>query len=232
MPPFAPQFVRSFMDSGFGTEIIYSFVIILCSLMIYFGTKEIYELSSYRGLKYFRQSFLFFAIAYFFRSFIKFILLYFNIRELHEFSPVFFGSFTLFIFIYFSSLAIFFLLYSVMWKKWNGTPNKLYLFHLLALIISLSVILSRNALVYLGLNLLIFIVVLVAIFISYKDTKKKAKGYSLYAIYVLLSFFWILNIIDILIPNFFQTSKLILYLASLGIFLSILYKVLKKAGSD
>ena len=57
MPPL-PQ-----ITLGIGAEIIYSFVIIVCSLMIYFGTREIYNLSSYKGIKYFRQAFLLFAIT-------------------------------------------------------------------------------------------------------------------------------------------------------------------------
>jgi hypothetical protein len=226
-----PPFIEKIATIGLGTELLYSFVIIVCSLMIYFGTKELYELSSYKGIKYFRQSFLFFAIAYFFRSFIKFILLYFNLREIHEFSPIFFGNLTLFVFMYFSSLAIFYLLYSVMWKKWNS-PKKVYLFHLLALVISSVIIISNNSLVYLGLNILLFVIVLIIVGISRKNVKKKTKGHNLYAIYLLLLFFWILNIIDILIPEFFQTLQLFIYLISIFIFLMILYKVLKKSGSD
>jgi len=232
MPPFMPPFFEKLATIGLGTELLYSFVIIICSLMIYFGTKELYELSSYKGIKYFRQAFLFFAIAYFFRSFIKFILLYFNIREIHEFSPALFGNFTLLIFMYFSSLAIFYLLYSVMWKKWNNNSNKIYLFHLSAFIISLSIIISRNSLIYLGVNILLFVIVLFTVYISHRNTKKKMKGDNLYTIYLLLLFFWILNIIDILIPEFFQTFQLFIYFASVFIFLMMLYRVLKKVGSD
>jgi hypothetical protein len=224
--------IEQFFTIGMGTELIYSFVIIICSLMIYIGTRELYQLSSYKGLKYFRQAFLFFAIAYFFRSFIKFILMYFNIRALHEISPVIFGNFTLLIFMYFSSLAIFYLLYSVMWKKWNNNSNKIYLFHILALVTSLTITLSKNILVYLGLNLLLFIIVLITVYTSNKNKKKKTKGHNLHTIYLLLSLFWILNIIDILIPEFFQTFQFFIYLASILIFLMMLYKVLKKAGSD
>jgi hypothetical protein len=227
-----PPFIRSLATIGLGTEILYSFFIIVCSLMIYYGTKELYELSSYKGIKYFRQAFLFFAIAYFFRSFIKFVLLYFNVREIREFSPMIFGNLTLFIFMYFSSLAIFYLLYSVMWKKWNGNSNKIYIFHGLALIISLISVYYRNSLIYLGLNILLFCFVIFSVYTSYKNSKTKFKGHSLYAIYVLLLLFWILNIVDILIPDFFQTFQLFLYLASSGIFLLILYKVIKKIGSN
>lgn len=232
MPPH--QFIGNFINSGFGTELIYSFVIIVCSLMIYFGTKELYELSSYKGIKYFRQTFLFFAIAYFFRGFIKFIIFNFGIKGITEFSPITFGIaglLTQLIFVYFSSMAIFYLLYSVMWKKWNGDSKKIYLFHGLAVIIALTSILLKNSLIYLCLNLFLIFIAVFIVYVSYQNKKDKRK-HNLYFIYVLLSIFWVLNIIDTLIPDFFQGLQLFIYLASTGIFLLILYRVIKKVGSD
>jgi hypothetical protein len=212
------------MNSGIQGEIIYSFVIIVCSLMIYFGTKEIYKLSSQKGIKYFRLSFLFFALAYFFRSFIKIALFYFKKNELRNILPVF-GSVTLFIFMYFSSMAIFYLLYSVMWKKWKS-KSTIYLFHLTAIIFATTITFFRNQLIYFLINILLFIFILITVFISYKQSKKKS--INLYIIYLLLFVFWILNILDILILNFLRTTQLLIYLFSLGIFLLILYKVIKK----
>jgi len=200
--------------------------------MIYYGTRELYELSSYKGIKYFRQAFLFFAIAYFFRSFIKFVLLYFNVTEIREFSPILFGNFTLLIFVYFSSLAIFYLLYSVMWKKWNGSSKKIYLLHGFAILIAVISVYSRDPFVYFGLNFLLFCFVIFSVYTAYRNSKTRFKGHNLYAIYVLLFLFWILNILDILIPNFFQTFQLFVYLVSSGIFLLILYRVIKKVGSS
>jgi hypothetical protein len=226
MPPFMP--LRAL---GFESEIIYSFVIIICSLMIYFGTKELYKLSSYKGIKYFRQAFLFFAVAYFFRSFIKFILGYFNVRQISDFAPGFFGGgLSLFLFVYFSSMAIFSLLYSIMWKKWNGNSKKIYMFHTLAFTISIISILLRNSIVYLGINLSILIFSIIILYVSYKNSPKNRK-HNLYTTYILLLIFWMLNIIDILIPTFLQNTQLFIYLISSGIFLLILYKVLKRVGS-
>jgi len=230
----AKPFAKHFMNLGFGTEIIYSFVIILASLMIYFGTKELYELSSHKGIKYFRLAFLFFAIAYFFRSFIKFALVYFNTGAILDICPrtmgPLAGHLTLFIFMYFSTMAIFYLLYSVMWKKWNSNTNRLYLFHLLALALSTIILLSRNPLVHFLVNLVLLIFVILVVYIAHNEKKSKLKHNNLYTIYILLFIFWIINILNILIPKFFQTSKLFIYLASIGIFLTILYKVLKKTG--
>lgn len=214
------------MNSGIQGEIIYAFVIIVCSLMIYFSTKEIYKLSSQRGIKYFRQAFLFFALAYFFRSFIKIILFYFEASELKTILPIF-GNITLFFFIYLSSMAIFYLLYSVMWKKLKSKLG-IYIFHLVAFTIATTTSFFGNQITYFLTNILLFILILITVFISRKQSKKKSN--NLFIIYILLFIFWILNIIDILIPNFLKTTQLFIYLFSLGIFLLILYKVIKKTG--
>jgi len=215
---------------GLGTEIFYSFIIIICSLMIYFGTRELYQLTKHKGIKYFRLSFLFFALAYFFRSFIKIVLLYFDKQEIRTILPTF-GNITLFIFVYFSVMAIFYLLYSVMHKKWEKQYT-IYLFHFIAIIISIIMTLSGFPLyLYLLLNLALLIFIGFIVYTSYHQSKKK-KSLNLYIIYLLLSIFWILNILDIIIPNFFQTFQLFIYLASSGIFLAMLYKVIKKVGSN
>ena len=230
------QMISQFASCGFMLEILYSFVIIVCSLMIYFGTKELYELSSHKGIKYFRLSFLFFAIAYFFRSFIKFIVMYFNIETIFNFSPktfgILFGPATMFVFMYFSAMAIFYLLYSVMWKKLEKSPNKIYLFHFFAFIISLITIIFMNPFVYLWMNLLLLSCVIFIYYLSRKQSKIKKSKHNLHIIYTLLFSFWVLNIIDILIPNFFKTSQLFIYLASIFLFLFMLYKVIKKTGAN
>lgn len=214
------------MGAGIGGEIIYSFVIIVCSLMIYFGTRELYKLTSHKGIKYFRLSFLFFALAYFFRSFIKIILLSFDKSELINFLPIF-GSITLFVFIYFSSMAIFFLFYSVMHKKWKS-KSTIYILHTIALIIATTTLLFRKPTTYLLINILLFAFIFLTVYASHRQKKKKSQ--NLYIIYLMLLVFWIFNILDILIPNFFQTSQLFIYLISIGIFLTIFYKVIRKTG--
>ena len=163
-------------------------------------------------------------------------MLYFNTAHILDIPRKAFGfifsQLTLGIFMYFSAMAIFYLLYSVMWKKWNGNSKKIYLFHLLAFVIAISSILFRNPFVYLGMNFLLLFFVIFTFYISHKQSKQKKTKHNLHVIYTLLFSFWILNIIDILIPNFFQTFQLFIYLISSGIFLAMLYKVLKKVGSN
>lgn len=216
-----------FLPNEIGVELLYSFVIVVCSLMIYYATKEMYELSSYRGVKYFRQAFLFFAIAYFFRYFIRFFLAFFNLREIVEISPMFVGWVSLFVFLYSSSMAIFYLLYSVMWKRWDHSKLKIYLFNFIAVVVALVGVSFRNIETDLILNLVLLVFISFVLFMAYKTSKNKQKGKNLYATYLFLFIFWILNIIDILLPSFLQVYRLMIYLASILLFMVILYKVLK-----
>lgn len=227
--------IQQLLTLSFGTDIIYSFIIILSSLMIYFGTKELYELTLHKGIKYFRMAFLFFAIAYFFRSFIKFTLVYFGAEEIMEISPKLFGilsgQVTLFAFMYFSSISIFYLLYSVMYKKWEKNSNIIYLFHGLALLISFVMMIFNNSIIYLLVNLFLLIFIIAAFYVSREQSRKKKTRHNLHIIYTLLFLFWGLNIIDILIPSLFQAFQLLVYLASITIFLLMLYRVLR-VGSN
>src|SRR3989339_274799 len=118
---------------------------------------------------------------------------------------------------YFSAMAIFYLLYSVMWKKLEKSPNKIYLFHFFAFIISLITIIFMNPFVYLWMNLLLLSCVIFIYYLSRKQSKIKKSKHNLHIIYTLLFSFWVLNIIDI---------------SSIFLFLFMLYKVIKKTGAN
>jgi hypothetical protein len=224
-----PKMMQEMIQSSFGTELIYSFVIIAISLMIYFKTKEFYELSHHKGIKYFRLSFLFFAVAYFFRSFVKFLILFLDMPEIINLSQLGLGAISLFLLMYASSMAIFYLLLSVNWKKWNG-KSKVWFFHALAIIIAIISLLVKQGIIILGIYLVLFVFISIVTFISYKQAKEKRKGSHLHGIYVLLFTFWVLNIFDVLVPNIFQIFQMLIYFASISVFLAILYKVIRKVG--
>ncbi|VVB79666.1 Uncharacterised protein [uncultured archaeon] len=222
-----PPMFEGMMGNGFGLEVLYSFVIILVSLMIYFSTKELYELSSYKGIKYFRLSFLFFAIAYFVRSFIKFVMFYFSLGDVRSFhQDIFFGLITLALFSYFSSMAIFYLVESVLYKKFNG--KMLYVFHVVAIIIAFSVLFFISPRVILTINVLL----LASVFTAYYFSRKEKGKNSLSVIYGLLALFFTANFIDTILPDLFRGLQLWIYLVSISIFLTILYKVLRKVGAS
>jgi len=219
------------MIANFGTEIIYSFMIIACSLMIYFGTKKLYETSSYKGIKYFRQTFLFFALAYFSRTFIKLIALYFDSDDLMRIAPSLMNPLVAYVsmllFLYFSTTAIFYLMYSIVWKKVNHSNYVIPLIHLISFLLAFIILFFGNLNLYIFVNIILFAAVLYAIYFSTTFSKKS----KFYTVYILLALFWILNILDILIPGFLVSSQILVYLASLSIFLLIAYKVLRTAGN-
>lgn len=217
--------MEQLLSISMGMEALYSFVIILCSLMVYFGTKEIYDLTNHKGIKYFRLSFLFFAIAYFFRSFIKLLVIVFGAKAIRDI-PQFFAPLTLFIFIYASSMAIFYLFYSMVSKK---LENKSYLFHIFAVSVSAVIVLFSNSWIYLGVNILLFILLTSGIYLMHSNKKEHRKN-RFFIIYILLFAFWILNILDILLPTIIGRYQFTVYLLSIGIFMLILFKVLKRAG--
>lgn len=220
------EIMAQLLTASIGLEIIYSFVIIVCSLMVYYGTREIYELTNHKGIKYFRLSFLFFAIAYFFRSFIKLLVYFFGVSAIREI-PQFISPLTLFIFIYASSMAVFYLFYSTVCKNWE---NKSYLFHIFAVIISIIILFSNDAAwLYLGVNLFLFLLLAVGIYLVHLSNKGSKKN-KFFIVYILLFAFWLLNVVDILLPNLISSYQLTVYLISLGIFMLILFKVLKRAG--
>jgi len=221
MPP-----IQYLFPSELGTEIIYSFIIILSSLMIFFSTKEIYKLSSYKGLKYFRYAFLFFAIAYFLRYSTIFLLKFLNKFQAIRIPPRSILTLSLFLFMYFSSMAIFYLLYSVMWKKW-GPDSKIIIFNMISLIIATIGISFRGIMGSLIINIIFFISTAIILLLA----KRKNDKNGLFVVYLLLFAFFFLNIINTLIPEFLQMYKIIIYLVSIFLFMTILYKVLRKVGN-
>ena len=214
----------------FGMELIYSFVIIFCSLIIYFSTRKMYEVSKHRGIKYFRLSFLFFAIAYFFKSFISFLFIIFDVHEVIKFSSIFIGILILFLFMYASTMAISYLLYSVICKNFEEKKFTIPLVHIFVLVFSALTIYLREVRILLALQVLIFIFVALYNYRSYRTSNKKKKASELYAIYLFLFVFWMLNLADLLISVFDPISELLISFVSIGLFLTILYKVLKNIG--
>ncbi len=205
------------LQPNFGTEIIYSIVVLTICLMIYFEVNKFFKLTEYKGISYFQNTFLFFAIAYFFRFLAKPV-----VRSLFSIRMYFFNTIILLVFIYASCVAVFYLVYSLVWKKF-GVVNGEILIHLIAVVIALIVLLTGNVLFFIVVNIVLLIYALVVVFLE-----RKNKKFKMYFIYLLLVIFSILNIIDILVPNFIFGLQLWIYIFSIVVFLILLYKVLKE----
>lgn len=216
------------VQNTIGMDILHSFILILSSLLIYLGTKELYELTNHKGIKYFRLSFMFFALTYFLRFIAQFLLLVLEFPRNFQSYLGWISLVVLFLFIYTSTAAILYLGASVQWKWFNKTKYRTAFLHLLALLVALIGINTDDVIVILIAQGLVILTL--AITIYQRERQSKRPNQKLYLLYSLVAVFWILNVLDLIIPDFFQLTKLFIYLASIAIFQTLLYRVLKKIG--
>ncbi len=200
-----------------GVEIIYAIIIIAISLMIYFLTREVYKLSSHKGIKYFREAFLFFALAFFFRFIVNTLFIMKRVHHFRELAPRYVGMLFGLIFMYATLIALFYLLYALLWKHFK---NKIWLFHLIALIVAFLTLITRNFIIMILIQILVLLTIIILSLLNHKKRQ-------FHIIYLMLFVFGMLNIIGLLIPGFLITLQIIIYLVSMILFLLVLYKIIK-----
>ncbi len=212
----------------FWIEFLYSMVVIISCLVIYFKTREMYELSSHSGIKYFGLTFLCFAIAYFFRFFFSFFFrLFISSPRLFRPNQIGFriGSD---IFVYASTMAALYLLLSLIWKNIkDGTKYFEVILHLVAIIITLLVHYIINPAVHIGALTIIFFITTIVSYSEQKHSKKKHFSRMSF-VYLLVFLLWIFNIIALEVPWFLLRLKIALYLISSGLFLLIFWRVVRR----
>jgi len=215
------------INPNFLIELVYLVILLISCLIIYFKTSEIYKLTSHKGIKYFRMTFLFFAIAYFLRFFTKILLLGLILTGTRpragEIIPL-----TTLLLLYTGFMATFYLLYGLSSKRLGKIlPETTDILHTVAIFLS-SIIL------FLGIPIIFITIILFSLFyllfVGYSDyikSKEKKALPQFYIVYFLLILFSMFNIVDILIPNVFGTIQSVIYILSISLFLFIVYKVLK-----
>jgi len=207
-------------------EIAYSLIISLICFIIYFRTKKISEVISYNGIKYFRYAFLFFGISFVSRLGIP---LY---KVLLDGQIFLFLAVPVFITIFTGTMALFLLLYSLLWKKFEKVPfNPLYLLSSFALIISALIFLIKSRaliIIILIIQMILFLIVAIISFLNHRDSKKEPKNFFVHFIYILLFFSWIIHLFAFFALHLSLIISVILYIMSTMLFLTILHRVVKK----
>lgn len=202
-------------------ELGYTLIVVFICFMIYFKTREIYDLTKHEGINYFRITFLFFGLAYIFRFlhiFSMLVRLTFDTDLLMDI----FRIFPLVLNGYFSTLAILSLTYSIIWKNLH-IKHTLLLFNAIAILISAIAFISRSPflLILAQAGLLVFTIIMACYF--YMRSRKFSQ---LFVLYVLFLVFWIVNLFALgprrFIPFEIQTAFQIISVAVIGI---IYYKV-------
>jgi hypothetical protein len=220
-PPFSPLFFLS--------ELVYTIVILILCLLIYFKTKEIYELTKHKGIWFFRYSFLFFGLAYFSR-----LILYIMIMAGNFFMSESFGHrlqilpLLNLVTAYFSTMAILYLTYTTIWKK-VSIESFLIVSNIISIVIATVAFIFISPFIVSLIQLLLLIPTII-ISINSKEKKEK-KTHTTYTktLFFLITSFWLISLFIVNNPHnpIPYWINILLELISLVIFFAIYYKVIK-----
>lgn len=212
-----------FEPLSLGIEILFTVIAVVFCFLIYFRTKEVYQLTKHQGINYFRGAFLFFGLSYLLRFMLSLVFLsriaFDFIMPREMFIPLFIVPLG-----YFSTIGIFYLVFSSIWKKFKG-KNLLIFGYCAAILMSVISFLTRSPLI-----LLIFqsVLLISGAMVSGTIHKSEKKISQTRVLYLLVSLLWLINlwIVDRPRPISFKLD-IISELVSLIVFVTIYYKISK-----
>jgi hypothetical protein len=202
----------------FGMELLFAVIIFILCLIIYLKTKESYQLTQHQGIRFFRDAFLFFGISYLIRFSFMLTKLFFDIRlfrgEL--------GSLFILPLGYLSTIAIFYIGLSLVWKKFN-VKYFVILGHIIAILLSILVFVTKSPLILVYIQSFFLIMAVILILITNKKKKSLIK-----TVYVLIFIFWLINLWAVIPGKFLAMEyKILFHLISVGLFGIVYYKISK-----
>jgi len=215
------------IDNKEALEIIYALAISIICAVIVIKTNKFFKLSLHQGIRYFRNAFLFygiaFAIRYFLGAFVDMSGLYYTTTKMA--------------FEYFIIMAGFFLLYSLIWKKFEKPREdytsslfniKTAIFHLMAIVIVVLDNLWQTYFFMFSSQIIIFIYTAVISYLNYKNNGKQHKFLKFYFISMLLGFSaWLLNLLVALYLEWDKNILIDIGILNIIFFLLFLYGVIK-----
>lgn len=208
----------------FSAELLFTVVAVVFCFLIYFKTKESYELTKYAGIKYFREAFLCLGLSYVLRF--LFSLTYFISRATFELvlPQDIFMPMSIMLLSYFSTIGIFYLILSSTWKKFNNR-NFLMFGNCAAIILSIVSFITRSPLMLLYMQLALLAILVVLILSMPKERKRLSQTKMLY---LLVAVLWLLNllVVDRMRP-FPLGIELFFKIVSILVFAAVYYKISK-----
>ena len=213
-------------------RLFYMTLIGFICFIIAIKTHKLFRISLHQGIRYFRNAFFFYGLG--------FILKY--ILGIASFNGTY-STLTRGIFEFFLLMGGFFLLYSLIWKKFENSIENAHsslfnlraiIFYLLALIIVLLDFLWRGYSFMFGVQIIIFVYASIISYNNYMQRGSKHKFLKLYFCVMLLNLFaWTLNFI---VATFYNWNKMwVVNIHALNILIFLLFlfgviKVTKKSG--
>ena len=210
-------------------KIAYALIVVIICAAIVFRTDKLFRVSSYKGIQYLRNAFLFYGIGFALRYFFSFLLV-------QEVLPGYF-YFIDELFEYFLIMGGFFLLYSLLWKRIEPPGleytssllnTRVAIFHLMALMIVVLDVLWGGYFFMFASQIIVFALASIISIVNYRKKDKKYKFSKFYFLAVLLGFFaWLLNAVAELYFSWNQGIVINIYILNLIFFLLFLYGVFR-----
>lgn len=217
------EFAHFFDPLVFITEIVFTIIAVVFCFIIYSKTKDIYDLTKYKGIKYFRNAFLFFGLSYAMRFLFSLVILstitFDFILPRGRLVPFFILPLG-----YFSTVGIFYLVFSSIWKSFKNR-NLPILGHGVAILLSVISFFTRSHLILLYFQSALLILAATLSSILHKNQKKVS---GMKVLYFLVSVIWLINlwVIGRRRPFSFEID-IFFQLVSLAVFIVILHKISK-----
>lgn len=218
MPPF-------FDPLTFTLELAFAIISFIFCIIIFFKTKESYDLTKHVGIRYFRDAFLFFGLSYVLRFISGLFMLTQSISQTSgpPFHPRGIGMlFFIILMGYFSTAGILYLLFGSMWKKVH-TPLAPAIIHGVAIALSIATFFTRSHIILLIVQSLLLIL---AVILNLFQPKKKVTNTRI--LYFLILAVWLINlwIIDRRRPYSLEI-EILFQIISLLVFVLIIRKISK-----
>lgn len=216
-----PYFINT---PNLGIELAYTIVILIFCFLVYFKTREIYNLTKHKGMQFFRYAFIFFGLAYASRLFLY--LMIFGSDNMFGFSMIRRTMMPVsnLVVAFFSTMAILYLAYSTIWKNIN-IEHFLTFSNIIALFVAVMAFVSRSTLTVSLIQLVLMVFAAIIIFINHKKDKKK---FGTKALYLLIFALWIFSLFALESRRIMSFEfKIGFQIISLFVFIAIYYKVAK-----
>ncbi len=217
----APHF---FDTVSVASEIIFTVIAVVFCILIYFRTRESYELTKYKGIMYFRDAFLFFGLSYAMRFLFGIVFLS---RIAFDFMlpravimPLLMLPMG-----YFSTVGIFYLIFGLVWK---GFDNKrlLILGHGIAILLSALTFFTMSHLILFYLQFALLAVAVMFGFALRREEERKAS--QIKVLYLLVAALWLVNLMITGRRRLFPFGlELFFEAVSLAVFAYICHKITK-----
>lgn len=195
----------------------YLIFLIFLSFFIYFKTKDIFDLSRNKALKYFRMAFLCLGIS----SLIKLVLSCFGAGYFFDFGEMLFD-----LGLFFNLLTIIYLTYSIFYHKFERFAQNKYSAILVAIFLLLIKEYFEQSIIFPLMIGFYFIFLFGVALFKYFNSSKKKKSKSIYLIYVVLfSSMFISNVLEffaLIEPILSSVIYLLTVIASIFLFIRIL----------